>query len=265
VNENTEKKEAEERQRLRSPLIYEIVRREGLEELRRPMSSLWWSGLAAGVGISASLLGTGLLYHYLPESEWAPAVYSFGYVLGFLIVVLGRLQLFTEQTVTAVLPLLKSPKRKNWIALGRLWGVVLVANLAGTFLTALFIVAAGPVHPEHFLAMIEVSRKFALMSPTEAIGLGIPAGFLVAAMVWMIPNAKGSEFWVVIAMTYLIALGGFAHDIVGSSEVFLLQLSGELGIVDGLFGLILPSLLGNIIGGTGLFALLAYGQVQEEL
>ncbi|WP_405223327.1 formate/nitrite transporter family protein [Lentisalinibacter sediminis] len=264
MNEKTEKKEAEERQRLRSPLIYEIVRREGIEELRRPTSSLWWSGLAAGVGISASLLGTGLLFHYLPAADWAPAVSSFGYCLGFLIVVLGRLQLFTEQTVTAVLPLLKNPKRENWIGLGRLWGVVLIANLTGTFLTAVFIVAAGPVHPEHLEAMLEVSRKFAQMAPGEAIGLGIPAGFLVAAMVWMIPNAKGSEFWVVIAMTYLIALGGFAHVIVGSSEVFLLQLSGELGIVEGLFGLILPSLLGNIIGGTGLFALLAYGQVQEE-
>lgn len=265
MNKKTEKQEAQEHQRLRSPVIYEIVRREGTEELRRPTSSLWWSGLAAGVSISASLLATGLLVHYLPEEPWTPAVTSFGYCFGFLIVVLGRLQLFTEQTVTAVLPLLKKPSRDNWLATGRLWGVVLLANLVGTFLTAVFLVFAGSVHPEHFLAMMEVSRKFALMSPGEALGLGIPAGFLVAAMVWMIPNAKGSEFWVVTIVTYLIALGGFAHVIVGSSEVFLLILSGELGIVAGVFGLILPSLLGNIIGGTGLFALLAYGQVQEEL
>ncbi len=265
MNEKQEKEEAQERQRLRSPLIYEIVRREGMEELRRPTASLWWSGIAAGVGITASLLGTGLLIHYLPDTDWAPAVTSFGYCLGFLIVVLGRLQLFTEQTVTAVLPLLKSPTRDHWVATGRLWGVVLAANLVGTLLTAAFIVFANPVHPEHFLSLLEASRKFSAMSPTEALGLGIPAGFLVAAMVWMIPNSKGSEFWVVAVMTYLIALGGFAHVIVGSSEVFLLIFSGELGVAAGVFGLILPSLVGNILGGTGLFALLAYGQVQEEL
>lgn len=265
MTEAKEKREVEKRQRLRSPVIYEIVRAEGLEELERPVFSLWWSGLAAGVGISASLLSTGLLTHYLPEAEWSWAVASFGYCIGFLIVVLGRLQLFTEQTVTAVLPLLKNPTRKTWICLGRLWGVVLAANLAGTFLTALFIVAVSPVQPEHFEAMLKVSHKFAAMSPGEALALGIPAGFLVAAMVWMIPNSKGTEFWVVTVMTYLIALGGFAHVIVGSSEVFLLQLSGELGVLDGLFGLILPSLVGNILGGTVLFALLAYGQVTEEL
>jgi formate/nitrite transporter FocA (FNT family) len=265
MTKKKEAKEVEKRQRLRSPVIYEIVRAEGIEELERPVSSLWWSGLAAGVGITSSLLAKGLLTHYLPEASWAPAVTGFGYCLGFLIVVLSRLQLFTEQTVTAVLPLLKNPSRSNWIATARLWGVVLAANLTGTFLTALFLVAAGPVHPEHFVAMLEVSRKFAELSAGEALLFGIPAGFLVAAMVWMIPNAKGSEFQVIVVMTYLIALGGFAHVIVGSSEVFLLILSGELGVLQGIGGLILPSLLGNIIGGTGLFALLAYGQVQEEL
>ena len=265
MKKKQESQEVEERQRLRSPVIYEIVRAEGIEELERPVSSLWWSGLAAGLGISASLLAKGLLTYYLPDVAWAPAVTAFGYCLGFLIVVLGRLQLFTEQTVTAVLPLLKNPSRDSWIAMGRLWGVVLAANFTGTFLTALFMVAAEPVHPEHFLAMLEVSRKFAQLSGGEALLFGIPAGFLVAAMVWMIPNAKGSEFWVIVVMTYLIALGGFAHVIVGSSEVFLLILSGELGVAEGVFGLVLPSLVGNIIGGTGLFALLAYGQVQEEL
>jgi len=94
LNKKTEKQEAQEHQRLRSPVIYEIVRREGTEELRRPTSSLWWSGLAAGVSISASLLATGLLVHYLPEEPWTPAVTSFGYCFGFLIVVLGRLQQF---------------------------------------------------------------------------------------------------------------------------------------------------------------------------
>lgn len=260
-----ENEEAEERQHLRSPVVYEIVRREAEVELSRPISSLWWSGVAAGIALSASLLGEGLLHFYLPDVAWRPVVASFGYCIGFLIVILGRLQLFTEQTVTAVLPLLKNFNLYNLRRTARLWSVVLVANLTGTFVTAAITIFAGTAHPDYLPALLEVAGGIAEFTPGKAVIYGIPAGFFVAALVWMMPSAEGSEFWVIVVVTWLIGLGGFAHVIVGSSEVFFLVLSGQLGVFDGFFGLILPSLVGNILGGTGLFALLAYGQVQEEL
>ena len=84
-------------------------------------------------------------------------------------------------------------------------------------------------------------------------------------MVWMMPSAEGSEFWVILAVTYLIALGDFAHVIAGSAEAFLLLLSGEIGLVKTLFGFLVPAFVGNVLGGTILFAVLAYAQVKEEL
>ncbi|MDX1527841.1 MAG: formate/nitrite transporter family protein, partial [Gammaproteobacteria bacterium] len=69
----------DERVRLRPPVVYEIVRREGEEEMRRPLDSLWWSGIAAGLGITASLLAEGLLHHYLPDTPYRPVLENFGY------------------------------------------------------------------------------------------------------------------------------------------------------------------------------------------
>jgi formate/nitrite transporter FocA (FNT family) len=66
-------------------------------------------------------------------------------------------------------------------------------------------------------------------------------------------------------MTYLIAIGGFAHVIVGSAEAFLLLLDGQVGVLPVFAGYLLPALVGNIIGGTALFSLLAYAQVREEI
>jgi formate/nitrite transporter FocA (FNT family) len=263
VDEDDDKK-SEERQRLRSPVVYEIVRREGEEELNRPLNSLWWSGVAAGAAISSSLLTKALLHHYLPDAPWRPVVESFGYCVGFLIVILGRMELFTEHTVSAVLPLLKDLSVRNLLRTGRLWIFVLGANLAGTAAAAVASVFIGTAHPDHLNAMLEVSREFAALPPLQALVYGIPAGFLVAAIVWMLPSAQGSEFWIIVTVTYVIGLAGFTHVVVGSAEIFVLVLHGELGLAGSLRSLG-PTLLGNIIGGTGLFAVLAYGQVREEV
>jgi formate/nitrite transporter FocA (FNT family) len=260
-----ERESAEERLRLRPPVVYEIVRREGEEEMRRPLASLWWSGIAAGLGITASLLAEGLLHHHLPDTPYRPVLENFGYCAGFLLVIIGRLQLFTENTITVVLPLLAQFSLKRmWIGI-RLWIVVFLANMVGTFFTAIVTFYAGTVNAAHMPALLEISHHFADNTPLDALVYGMPAGFFIAAIVWMLPSAEGSKFWIIVAFTYLIALGDFTHVVAGSSEVFLLQLQGDVGIAEGIFGLILPTFVGNIIGGTGLFALLAYGQVHEEI
>ena len=91
------------------------------------------------------------------------------------------------------------------------------------------------------------------------------AGWLIAALVWMLPSAEGNEFLVITLMTYLIALGDFTHVIAGSAEVFYLLARGEIEVLPALFGFFLPTLTGNILGGTVLFGLLSYAQVRDEL
>lgn len=258
-------RQVEKKLRLTSPMVYEIVREEGEEELRRPLLSLWWSGLAAGIAISMSVVAEGLLRQYLPNAPWRPLVENFGYCVGFLIVILGRFQLFTENTITAVLPLIAKKTGDSLIRTARLWGIVLCANLAGTLLFAVAALFAGIFTDNQVAAFMELAHHFMDRTALEMLLHGVPAGFLIAVAVWMMPSATGAEFWVVVVVTYLIALGDMAHVVAGSSEAFLLLLSAEIGIGDYLFTFLLPAFAGNVIGGTALFALLAYGQVKEEL
>jgi len=254
----------EEHLPLRSPMVYEVVRQEGENELRRPLASLWWSGIAAGIGISTSVLTEALLHGNVPEPGWRSLVASFGYTIGFVIVVIGRLQLFTENTITAVLPLFANWSRMHFVNTLRLWGVVLAANLIGVFGTAVLFTHAGLVSDPALAMMLEVSHDAASHSVLDAMLLGVPAGFLVAAIVWILPNAEGSELLVVVMLTYVMALGDFTHVVVGSGELFLLLFDGT---VDSVYVMtrIIAIMVGNVIGGTGLFALLAYGQVRSEM
>lgn len=263
--DEAERESIRERQRMRAPVIYHIVQKEGLEELQRPLSSLWWSGVAAGLGISVSVFAEGLLHMHLPDTPWRPVIENFGYCMGFLLVILGRLQLFTENTITVVLPLVATYSHRRLLWIARLWGVVLLANLAGTLFVAALAtfgeVSTGP----QLAAALEISRHALDKTALETFLHAVPAGFLVASLVWMLPSARGTEFFVIVAVTYVIALGDFAHVVAGSTEAFLLLLSGEIGVWKCVGGFLLPALAGNIVGGTVLFSLLAYGQVREEL
>lgn len=263
----TEKDEeaVEEHRSLTAPVVYEIIRRAGEDELRRPASSLWWSGVAAGLAISACIFCKGFIHVYLPHAQWRPLVSNFGYCVGFLIVILGNFQLFTEHTITAILPLLAKKTARNLFRTARLWLIVLCANLTGTMLAAAIASLVNVSGPEQYAAFLEVSRSIVDKEPLRLISNGILAGFFVGALVWMLPSSVGSEFWVIVVIAYVIGLGDFSHVVVGSTEAFLLMLAGELSPVATLTRFIAPALLGNIIGGTVLFSLIAYGQVRQEM
>lgn len=255
----------EERSQPRTPVIYEVVRRMGEEELARPTMSLWWSGVAAGLSISFSLIAQAVLYLNLPEKEWTPLVIAAGYPAGFLLVILSRQQLFTENTITAVLPLLTSFSALNLGRVLRLWAVVFIANMVGAFLAATFYNFTPVLPPELRESAIEISRHFFVNSPTEMFVKGVPSGFLIAAMVWLAPNADTAKFHMIAVLTYLIAIGGFTHIVAGSVEAFLLLLTGEYSVGQLLGQFMMPVLVGNIIGGTVLFALISHAQVMNEI
>jgi formate-nitrite transporter family protein len=255
----------EERSTPRTPVIYDIVRRYGEEEMHRPAFSLWWSGLAAGLSMSFSLLAMALFEMYLPEAEWRALVRNLGYPVGFIMVILARQQLFTENTITVVLPVMAEPTAQKLWRASRMWGIVLGANLAGTLFAALFCTFTPVLQDPVYEAMLSVARESMAPGWMAMAFHGITAGFLMAAMVWLIPAAAEAQFQVVAVMTYLIGLSGAAHIVAGSVEAFLLVANGELGIGAMLGGFTLPVLLGNVIGGTVLFALLSYAQVVKEI
>lgn len=254
-----------EKQTASTRIIHEVVRRHGDEEMERPALSLFFSGLAGGIGICASLLAEAQLEMLLPDAPWRPLVASLGYTVGFLIVILGHLQLFTESTLSAVIPVATHPGKANVLRLARFWSLVLGANLAGTLLIAVSFDQQWIITARQHQAMLELSSHLLEHDFAQTLRMGIPAGFLIAAVPWMLPSSKGQEFWVIVTLTYLIALGGFAHVVAGSGEAWLLALSGRTSFLHALLGLMLPTFIGNVIGGTGLFAVLAHAQVRHEL
>ncbi len=256
----------EERSSLRTPVIYEVVRRLGEQEMLRPATSLWWSGVAAGLSISFSLLAQAILQMGLPDEPWRPLITSFGYSVGFIMVVLSRQQLFTENTITVVLPVMAEFSPRNVGLLTRMWAIVLAANVAGTLFAALFCTFTPVITPELKQAMIEISRHAVLSGGVIEMFLkGISAGFLIAAMVWLLPSADTAQIYVIALMTYLIGAGGFAHIVAGSMDAFMLIANGDLAWQRMILDFFLPVLAGNIVGGTVLFALLSYAQVMNEI
>lgn len=260
-----DKKSVAERSSGSAKVVHEVVRLQGDEELGRPIRSLLFSGFAAGVAVSASLLTETFLHMRLPEAAWTELVVSLGYTVGFIIVILGNLQLFTESTITAVLLLATHPTVRNLQRLLRLWAAVFIANMAGTLLVAVLMARQHIISADQLEAAVEISQSVLTNDVTATLLLATPAGFLIASIAWILPNARGNEFWVIVIITYVIAIGGFSHVVAGSTEAWLLLLTGQSSMGQTIGGFILPALVGNIIGGTGLFAVVAHGQVRDEI
>ena len=176
--------------RLKAALVLEVIREEGEEELARSVSALAWSGLAAGLSMGFSLVVEGLLHHHLPDAEWRPLIASFGYTTGFVIVVLGRQQLFTENTLTGVIPVLTRRDRATSLALARLWSVVLLANLVGAGLFAALAAGAPIFEPNLHQDFLAIGERAAAGSHLILFVKAIIAGWLIGLMVWMLPGAR---------------------------------------------------------------------------
>lgn len=265
VEEEHERRTVQKLTSVSARLIFETIRREGEEELSRPNGALWWSGIAAGLLISFSVWGEALLRASLPDTQWRYIFENFGYSLGFILVILGRMQLFTENTITTVVPLVMKPAFSSLTRVARLWGIVLAANVVGAFVVAGFLAYAPILTPEVRDAMTDLSRHATGMPAIEGLMRGIPAGVLIAALVWMMPGAHGGGLMLIIIFTWLIALGDFTHIIAGSVEMAFLLVQSQLGIKQAIFGFFLPVLFGNIVGGTLVFTLLTTAQIKPEI
>jgi formate/nitrite transporter FocA (FNT family) len=255
-----EQKNAQEEQSLDARTTHEVIRLEGERELDRSNAALAWSGLAAGLAMGFSLVAQGVLHHGLPDAPWRPLVSSLGYSVGFLIVILGSQQLFTENTLRVIVPLLSRRDGKTLGNVARLWAVVLVANVVGALVFGWVAARTEMFSAELRHSFTELSRK--AMEPDFGLTLlrGIFAGWLIALMVWMMPAARTAHLWVIVIVTWLVGASHLSHVVAGSVEAFYLAALGEQSWGEALVGFTLPSFIGNVIGGTGLVAALNHAQ-----
>lgn len=260
-----EVQEASRRVSPRAAIVFETVRREGEQELSRPNAALAFSGLAAGLSMGFSLVATGMIDAGLPQTPWRPLVDNLGYALGFMIVILGRQQLFTENTVTAIIPLLDSKERLRTLGnVVRLWSIVLTTNLLGALLFALLVAHTNAFSPnvKHAFLQIGVTTLSFGFGPT--LIKGIFAGWLIALMVWLLPAAAESRLAVILIITYVVGAAGLSHIIAGSVDALYAVVVGSASWSYYLLDFLLPVFIGNCLGGVLLVSILNYAQVAPE-
>jgi formate/nitrite transporter FocA (FNT family) len=263
--DESEKTQAAEHAAPRALVIHEVIREEGENELTRRPGALVWSGLAAGLSMGFSFLSLALIRASLPDEPWRRLLDSVGYTMGFLIVILGRQQLFTESTLTAVLPFLVRRDRATLLALVRFWAVVLSANLAGTLIFAALITPRGIFSDAVYQALVDTGREAVGGKFGSTFLRAVFAGWLVGLMVWLLPSARSARMFVIMFLTYVVAMGRLSHVIAGSVDSAYLVFSGNGSARDYVVGFLLPTLLGNTIGGVTLVAMLNHAPLAPEL
>ena len=248
----------------KSKEIHRVLREEGEEEVERHSGATAWSGLAAGLSMGFSFLTMAVMQAGLPDAPWQRLVSGFGYSLGFLIVVLGKQQLFTESTLTAVLPFLTKRDWKMLPRLLRFWAVVLVANLVGTVLFGWMLSFDAMFGPKIVAALEDISRQ-ALEDPFwPMLVKAVLAGWLIALMVWLLPGAGPARMLIIVVLTYVVAISHFSHSIAGSVEVAFAVFVGQIPPLDYLTRFLAPTLIGNTIGGIALVGILNHAPLATE-
>src|SRR5690349_16802660 len=202
-----------------------------------------------------SLVAEGLLRSYLPETHWRPLIAKLGYPFGFLIVVIGRQQLYTENTLTAMLPFMDAPSSEKFVKLLRLWAIVLVANLVGALIFAFVAGKTGIFRPAFKAAFSAIGREAQEGDFWIVMLRGVFAGWLIALMAWLIPaSTKSSEVVLITLLAYVVGLAGLPHIIAGSTEVLYTVSTGETSWGAYFGGYMIPALIGNTAGGAALVA-----------
>jgi formate/nitrite transporter FocA (FNT family) len=260
-----QEKQAEDHAPLRGVVIHEIIREEGETDLQRPAAALLWSGLAAGLSMGFSFAVQALLKAYLTAESWAHVVAGLGYSVGFAIVVLGRQQLFTESTLTAAIPALTRRDAETTTAMLRLWSLVLLANLAGTWLFAAPLAYASPLPAEASDSLKSLMAE-GLSSPFGVtLVKAVFAGWLIGLMAWLVPPAGSAKLLVIVLITWVVALAKLSHIIAGSTEAAYGVLTGGASAGDYVLRFLVPTLIGNVLGGAALVAMLNHAPVRHDV
>lgn len=259
-----EHEKVEDKSPPRAAVLHEIIRRNGQQELSRGSSALAWSALAAGLSMGFSFLARALLHRYVQDVPAGFLIEGFGYTFGFIAVIIARQQLFTENTLTAVLPIMTAPSWHQFVRLSRLWSIVLAGNLVGASLFALGLLNLHQFDAATQASFVDIGQALMLNTPFEMFSKGVLAGWIIAMMVWMMAATEQSRLAIIIICTYLIAIGDFTHIIVGSVEAMYMVFAGEISFVEAVLHFALPTLAGNVVGGSLIFALISHAQVRSD-
>jgi formate/nitrite transporter FocA (FNT family) len=252
--------EPNEAARLSAPEIFATVREEGRDELERALPALAVSGFAAGLTLGLTALGAGVVTVAIGERGGAGLVAGIAYPLGFVAVIVGRMQLFTENTVYPVAVVLH--ERRHVVATARLWGVVLGANLAGALAFALLATQTAAFPAPTVSAIVDLGAEAAEHRFWHVFWSAVAGGWLIALVAWLVAASRETvaQIAVTVAFTFLVGVAHLSHSVASATEVLAAVLEGPVSGGEALAWLV-AAVLGNAVGGVVIVSLLNYGQV----
>ncbi len=246
--------------------ILEHAIQEGLEQYERPNISLFLSAISAGLIIGFAGMCVALISQLIPSATnfmLNRLIVALVYPLGFIICILSGTQLFTEQTATAVYPVLD--KQISYKPLIKLWLLVLSGNFVGTFGTSVLLYLSDSVILAG-VGFIDVGHHLLQYSSTEVFISAILAGWLMAQGGWLVmatpPNS--SQIICIFIVTFIIGLGGLHHSIAGSAEIFSYLFHSPHPDFIGSLRFIICAVLGNLIGGSFFVGVLNYAHIKKS-
>lgn len=244
--------------------IFDEAAELGRGELDRPVKALAFSGIAGGLTIGLTGLAVAAARAELGSQPSAHFIAQLFYPVGFISVIIGRAQLFTENTLFPVVLVLS--ERKYILPTLRLWAVVFFSNLGGAALFALLAARTGAVLPEVGKELVTLGLESAAHPTAAVFWTGVIGGWLIALVAWMVTASHWTigQIAVIWLLTFVVGAGHFAHCIATSGEILSAVFSGQLPFVH-YVRWIIPATAGNIVGGVMIVSLLNWGQVKAGL
>jgi len=253
-----------ETRRLTASEIFDAVTEIAGDELKRSPRALAFSGLAGGLTMGLTGLAVASVQAMLTGNPLQDLVSRLVYPIGFIAVIIGRAQLFTENTLYPVVLVLD--ERKHFRRLFRLWAIVFFCNVAGSFCFAVLAIRSGALHSEIAERLVHLGTVAASGSSGHLFWSGIIGGWLIALVAWQVTASHWTigQIAMVWLLTFVVGAGKFAHCIAGSGEILSSVVAGVVP-VSSYFHWLLFATLGNIVGGVFIVSLLNYGQVRGKL
>jgi formate/nitrite transporter FocA (FNT family) len=230
------------------------------EEIDTGTRELFFSALAGGFAITLTFL----IYSSMTAKSDSPVIASLLYPIGFVYIILGGYQLYTENTLPPVALVLE--RLASFPTLLRTWIVVAFGNFVGGGIGALVLAYTGVFSPEAAAAAIEISQHGLHTDFWDLFFKAGFAGLIVAGVVWLDFAARDtiSRFFLVYIAFLMIPLADLFHVVVSFTELMYLVYLGEAALLSGFVGFVLPVFLGNTIGGILLVTVVNYFQTTER-
>ncbi len=254
---------APESRRFTAPEILEAALENARGELQRSIRKLALAGIAGGITMGLTGLGVACVRSLIGAERWAELVAYLAYPLGFIVVIIGRAQLFTENTLYPVVLVLD--ERRHLTRMLRLWAVVFVANVCGAWIFALLTARTQALRPEVLSQLVQLGITASTGTPGHIFWSGVIGGWLIALVAWTVTASHWTigQLAMIYLLTFVVGVGHFSHCIASSCEILT---AVEFGRVSHLtfFQWLFFATLGNICGGVFIVSLLNYGQVRAS-